>query len=279
MNALTLAITALLDGMPDLPVCPECGPITVKVALPTVGDREVRLPCPHQEATFAAEARERGRREAQATYARVHARHLPPRTFTGRSLDDLVDHPGSRQARRIALRFRDTFEDRVAAGEGLLFSGPVGTGKTAVAAALVTDLEAAGWTVAWTTAPELQQALRDLDHGPAYVAALKAADVLALDEFGLERATEYSAAGLFDVIDHRYQARKPILITTNLASSELADHYLRCLVSGRDRMPQGQAELTVQRILSRLRERCVPVKFTGPDLRQALRATWLPQED
>jgi DNA replication protein DnaC len=279
LNALSLALRAMLEGVPTLPVCEVCGPRRAAVDLPGMGTVEVRVPCPHQEAEFVQRRADEARREARQVWAQTHGEQLPAREGAGVRLADLRDVAGQREGRRVAERYLATFAARRVDGTGLVFTGPVGTGKTAVLAALVNEVEAGDWTVAWCSAPELPRRLRDFDKAPAYLAALRAADVLVIDEFGLERATEFTSVEIFDLIDHRYRAKAPLLLTTNLSSAELADHYTRCLTQGRDRLPPHEAELMVHRVLSRIRERCLPVRFTGPDLRQALKATWLTTED
>ena len=41
-------------------------------------------------------------------------------------------------------------------------------------------------------------------------------DRLILDDFGMERGTEYGLEQVFNVIDSRYRSGKPLIVTTNL---------------------------------------------------------------
>ena len=45
--------------------------------------------------------------------------------------------------------------------------------------------------------------------------------LLILDDFGMERGTEYGLEQVYSVIDSRYQSGKPLIATTNLTLEEL----------------------------------------------------------
>ena len=45
--------------------------------------------------------------------------------------------------------------------------------------------------------------------------------LLILDDFGMERGTEYGLEQVFNVIDSRYRSGKPLIVTTNLTLDDL----------------------------------------------------------
>ena len=73
-----------------------------------------------------------------------------------------------------------------------------------------------------------------------------------IDDLSTERKTEYMQEIVFNVIDSRYRAKLPIIVTTNLTREELLN----------------PADLTYQRIFSRLFEMCTPIEVSGKDRRQ-----------
>ena len=85
------------------------------------------------------------------------------------------------------------------------------------------------------------------------MADLLGCGLLILDDLGMERQTEYSREQIFNIVDGRYLAHKPMIITTNLTLTQL-------------KSPETMAE---QRIYDRVLEMCVPVCFDGESLRQA----------
>jgi DNA replication protein DnaC len=76
--------------------------------------------------------------------------------------------------------------------------------------------------------------------------------LLVIDDLSAERKTEYMQEIVFNVIDARYRAGLPLIVTTNLTREELLH----------------PADLTYQRIYSRLFEMCTPIEVSGKDRRQ-----------
>ncbi len=74
-----------------------------------------------------------------------------------------------------------------------------------------------------------------------------------LDDFGMERGTEYGLEQVYNVIDSRYRSRKPLIVTTNLTLEEL----------------QNPEDTAHARIYDRLTEMCTPVRITGENFRKA----------
>ena len=76
--------------------------------------------------------------------------------------------------------------------------------------------------------------------------------LLVIDDFGMERGTEYALERIYNIIDGRYRSRKPLIVTTNLTLTEL-------------KKPQDTAHA---RIYDRLLELCTPIACTGPSMRK-----------
>ena len=85
-----------------------------------------------------------------------------------------------------------------------------------------------------------------------YIKSLCRFPLLILDDFGMERGTEYGLEQIYAVIDGRYRSGKPLIATTNLTLQELKN-------------PQDTAHA---RIYDRLLEMCVPVQFKGESFRK-----------
>ena len=86
-----------------------------------------------------------------------------------------------------------------------------------------------------------------------YIARLCCAPLLILDDFGMERGTEYGLEQVYNVIDSRYRSRRPLIITTNLSLQDLQH-------------PQDTAHA---RIYDRLLKMCAPIRFSGENFRRA----------
>ena len=158
--------------------------------------------------------------------------------------------PNDEKVLKACLYYVDHFDEMKAKGAGLIFYGPPGTGKTFVAACIANALMAKFVPVLATnivrlTAGKFGDELNDT------LAKMNEADLLVLDDLGAERNTEYMAEQVFNVIDARYAARKPMIITTNLTSLK-------------------SPEIKRERIFDRIKEVCKPIRITGASKRTTI---------
>ncbi|MFA5053671.1 MAG: ATP-binding protein [Parcubacteria group bacterium] len=101
----------------------------------------------------------------------------------------------------------------------LILQGGVGTGKTHLAFAIAGAVLAQGHSVYAHTTPDLLDELRKGYNDDSYDARMDDlcnVGLLVLDDLGTERSTEWAAQALFQVINHRYSKRLPLVVTTNL---------------------------------------------------------------
>lgn len=142
----------------------------------------------------------------------------------------------------------------------LLIAGGYGSGKTHLAAAVTQALTDRGISVLFGTAIEHFDRIRDdFEHTGLnkYIAKMKAANVLVIDDLGKEKKSDWTKQVLFDVVNYRYEHKLPIIITTNLVSkdgkefSALANHV------------EGA-------VYSRICEMCNIVVTKGGDYRQGM---------
>ena len=151
-------------------------------------------------------------------------------------------------------RYVDGFADFKAQGKGLLLYGDVGTGKTFAACEVANALIDKGYPVLVTKFSRLSNTLQGMFDGrQQYIDSLNKFSLLVVDDLGAERGTEYMQEIVYDIIDARYRANLPIIITTNLSGAEIKN-------------PDGIGKA---RIYSRLLEMCHPVEVTGADRRRA----------
>ena len=54
-----------------------------------------------------------------------------------------------------------------------------------------------------------------------YISRLCSFPLLILDDFGMERGTEYGLEQVYNVIDSRYRSGRPLIVTTNLTLEDL----------------------------------------------------------
>lgn len=109
-------------------------------------------------------------------------------------------------------------------GRNLVIAGPVGTGKTWAALAAVRPAIEAGSSVVFWPVVELLDALRPGGRDDTLETAMRC-DVLVLDDVGAERATDWAAERMYAIVNRRWMDGRPIVATTNHASSDaLVEH-------------------------------------------------------
>lgn len=124
-------------------------------------------------------------------------------------------YPDSNES-KIAKKYVENWDQMFANNVGLLFTGQVGRGKTYYACAIGNALLDLGVSVGITTVMDaVARAFGSRDKDEE-LRRLQSYDLLILDEFGAERATEYSREQVFSIIDGRSRSGKPTIFTTNL---------------------------------------------------------------
>ena len=149
-----------------------------------------------------------------------------------------------------AFRMCKDYLGKYQTGNSLLIIGGYGTGKTHLASAIANALLEDGVPALYDTwAGHLQRLKDEFANGERrHLALMKKVDVLILDDLGKDKLTEWNNEVLFEVINYRYEHRKPVVITTNATPRELEE-----------RNPA---------VYSRLCEMCELVTMTGRDYRK-----------
>ena len=210
----------------------------------------------------------------QAEVLREQSRHteavrsLKEQCFSERAMQewnfqrDHEDSKNTETARFYVKHWEKMKRDNI----GLLFWGAVGTGKSFLAGCIANALLEQEIPVRMTN---FEEVLNDLSSNFSekneYIKSLCRFPLLILDDFGMERGTEYGLEQIYAVIDGRYRSGKPLIVTTNLTLNELNN-------------PRDTAHA---RIYDRLKEMCVPLNFSGESRRRMTaqeKLNWLKEQ-
>jgi DNA replication protein DnaC len=103
----------------------------------------------------------------------------------------------------------------------LLLTGTYGCGKTHLAAAIANQCLALGKPVLFLNTPDLLDYLRET-YAPSTTSTyserfdeIRTAPLLVLDDLGTESPTNWAIEKLYQILNYRYNARLPTVITTN----------------------------------------------------------------
>ncbi len=109
----------------------------------------------------------------------------------------------------------------------LIFSGQSGCGKTHLAAAIANRCVQQGYSALFVVVPDLLDHLRATYSPDSKVSydqrfdEVRTAPLLVLDDLGTESATPWAKEKLYQIINYRYAARLPTVITTALPPDAL----------------------------------------------------------
>lgn len=158
----------------------------------------------------------RGRLSAAAVsrLRQVRMAAVFPDRYAGADLADVRRQHGDDVWRPIAL-----WTDSPAAG--LVLLGPTGTGKTHTAAAVAAYI-AGRTTIGYWSAAAILHMLRP--DGGGRLDDFARVGLLVVDDAGAERMTDWAAEQFTSLVDARWNAELPTIVTSNLSPTDLRDH-------------------------------------------------------
>lgn len=207
-------------GRPDCPICGGVGYVRYDVPEdhPSFGQ------------VFDCECRSLDVTAERASYLRQLGglTHLSDKTFDTFS----AEGAGLALPERHRANLRRAYERAAAYAEKpdgwLIFTGTYGCGKTHLAAAIANHRIAAGERVLFVTAPDLLDHLRsgfapggDEEGYSARFEEVRDVPLLVLDDLGIESPTAWANEKLYQLLNHRYNARQPTIITTNRSLEDI----------------------------------------------------------
>ena len=210
---------------PDgLLMCGACGQARqMRLEVPLVGWRTVPVMCECEVARREAEAARQAATERQMRVNELRANGILNRDHMGMTFD--ADDGSDPRTAGIAENYVQNWREiRKLDSPGLLFLGGVGGGKTFWACCIANALIDRGYSVMVTTIPALIAAMsasgfeREKQKVLANVAAV---DLLVLDDIGFERSNPFTHEKMHEIIDARYLAKRPLIVTTNLSFTDL----------------------------------------------------------
>jgi DNA replication protein len=206
------------------------------------------------------EAEERRRRDEEAQrdmekIKRLRISSLMDDKFRESTFSNFKQTQNNTRNLRLCRRYAENFDEMKEKNQGLLFYGGVGTGKTYSAACIANYLLDRKVPTVMTSFIKIigSAHLSNREEAMNFTDRLNRAKLLIIDDLGAERGTDYALERVYDIIDSRYRARLPMILTTNLSMDEM----------------MGCTDIRYSRIYDRIFEVCYPMEFKGHSWRKA----------
>lgn len=164
------------------------------------------------------------------------------------------DDGGNPAISKLAHSYVDNWEKMLEMNQGLILCGDVGCGKTFAAGCITNALADKGIPVLATDFKRIIDGLSGEKDRSGYIASLDKYNLLLIDDLGAERQSDYALETVFTVINQRYKAKLPMILTTNMSVEEI----------------QQPADVRYSRIYDRIIEMCVPVAVRGESRRKKI---------
>ena len=233
-------------GADGLLHCSRCGGARqARISLLDV-ERIVPCVCPCLEKKRTDEDEQQRRMEWALQLEQMRTEGFPERETRGFTFE--ADDGALPQITEAMRRYCDGFLEFKKDGKGLLLYGSVGTGKTFYAGCVVNELIERGYPCLLTSVTRIVTQLSGKAEGKQdFLDGLTRYSLVALDDLGVERDTEFVNETLSVVVDALYRGKIPMIITCNLSPAQIAKDE------------DGRRQRTFDRIL----ERCHPIKIDG----------------
>ena len=182
-------------------------------------------------------------------------------TFEKFSLDfypDVIDPrlgANQREHMKTVLNFCKSYANGFTKkAQWLIMYGGTGLGKTHLSLAIANVVIERGYDVYYGSIQSIMEKLEKEHFGrknadESEKEAITGADLLIIDDLGVEFVTQFTTAALHDILNTRMLKGLPTIISTNLEMDEIYEKY-------------------TQRIASRLFGSSIPLAFCGRDIRQ-----------
>lgn len=226
--------------------------------------RTVWTRCPTCQADDVAKVEQARIADEAARVAAARAELLSssciPKRFLSRSFESFSPvGPDQQRALSVCKDFAGDFEAALSTGASLVLSGPVGTGKSHLAAAVMLQVLSPKRWAQYVTCMDMIRRVRatwskgsDESEEDVLRVLGERVELLVIDEVGVQYGTDGEKTVLFDVLDRRYREMRPTILLTNL---------------GREQFEEAVG----QRVFDRLREVATWVRFSGDSYRPVAR--------
>lgn len=238
-------------GEDGLVYCGKCG--SRKQLRVKFGDKThvVRCVCKCESKELEEKKRQEEYEEQMRRINRLKEASMMDKKYREVTFDKYEVREENKQVFEMAKKYAGRFQDMYKKNQGLLLYGPVGTGKSFTAACIGNYLLNNAKPVIMTSFVKILQDIWENNREAEYITILNSASLLIVDDLGTERETDYALEKVYNIIDSRVRANKPMIITSNLELNDM----MEC------------EDIRKKRIYDRILECCYPMYVGGKSFR------------
>ena len=238
-------------GEDGLVYCGKCG--SKKQLRVKFGDKThvVRCVCKCESKELEEKKRQEEYEEQMRRINRLKEASMMDKKYREVTFEKYEVREENKKVCEMAKKYAGRFQDMYKKNQGLLLYGPVGTGKSFTAACIGNYLLNNAKPVIMTSFVKILQDIWENDREAEYITILNSASLLIIDDLGTERETDYALEKVYNIIDSRVRANKPMIITSNLELNDM----MEC------------EDIRKKRIYDRILECCYPMYVGGKSFR------------
>jgi len=253
---------------PDKPlaVCKDCHTPTQKDIEILDVLRRVPVMCRCRIESYEREQKDAEQTELRRRLERFKSYSLMDSRFESSTFENWAHRPDNRNDYTLGTRYCENWDTVCTNNRGLLLYGKSGNGKTYLSFAIANAISRQGKAVMAISVSKLLAIIKDSfdkhgDFGETDVLnTVRDATLLVIDDLGVEYKTAWVYEKLYAIIDTRYRATKPIIITTNFSLDTLRENLATVDLKTKTTDPS-------ERIFSRITEMCTFYEVVGASWR------------
>ena len=240
--------------------CPDCGNPLRAAFMDSAAYLEATGKSPHwaelpcdicERNRVIAEIEERATACEKARLGSLLENSMLKRRFAEKIFENFVLYGAHRERQENVLSYAGEFADDFArhrkAGTWLLFVGNTGTGKGHLCAAVINRIVRSGYSALFTKTPRLLREIKDTFNRDSEVTQseilrrMGELDLLVIDEVGVQFGTDTERMILYEVLDLRYEAMLPVILTSNIRNMKTLEKLLGERII--DRLFEGESRI------------------------------------
>lgn len=234
-------------GEGGLMYCSICkAPLQTVIRLRDGNAKKVKIMCECEKKEYEAQQEAEKRKENENRMKYLQKISLMDERMKSARFDRCIINDSNRRSIEACKRYVNKFGEMYKANQGIVLYGPVGSGKSYLAGAIANELIEQGHYVIMTSFTKILEELGTFSNQDiSYIERLNKSELLIIDDLGTERKTDFALEKVYNLIDSRYRAAKPLILTTNLSIDEM----MNC------------EDIRYQRVYDRIFEMCYPMKL------------------